>query len=70
MDSGISPIPNMFEYESIPSQNAHKSMIRPRPLKYGLETEFKTESESRVLNTGSSICLSILYVVSIQISVY
>ncbi len=55
MDSGISPIPNMFEYESIPSQNAHKSMTRPRPLKYGLETEFKTESESQVLNTAFPI---------------
>ena len=51
MDSGISPIPNMFESESIPSQNAHESMTRPRPLKYGLETESKTESESGVLNT-------------------
>jgi len=29
----------MFEYESIPSPNAHESMTRPRPLKYGLETE-------------------------------
>ncbi len=48
MDSGISQIPNMFKYESIPSQNAHKFMTRPRPLKYGLETE----SESRVLNTA------------------
>jgi len=47
VDSGISPSPKkkMFEYESIPSPNGHESMTRPRPLKYGLETE----SESRVL---------------------
>ncbi len=29
----------MLEYESVPSQNAHKSIRRPRPFKYGLETE-------------------------------
>ncbi len=51
VESGISPIPNMFEYESIPSQMT-------RPLKYGLETEFKTES--RVLNTGTITTLQTL----------
>ncbi len=43
MDLGISQIPNMSEYGSISSQNAHKSLTNN-----GLET--KTESESRVLN--------------------
>jgi len=42
----------MFEYDSIPSPNGHESMTRPRPLKYGLETESEMSPSLEYYNTA------------------